>query len=252
MLGWNCRGAGDSRTVQEMERLVHTYRPKLVFLSETRQNKVVVENLRWRLGLKHVVTFHEPGKGGGLALFWDESVEVELNKIGNRIIDVIVHDLPKGIKWRCTFVYGEPRRELRHVFWDLLGRLRREWTGSWLCCGDFNEVLTNEEHYGSRERSSTQMELFRECLDVCNLVDLGFSGPKFTWSNRQDAQCNVHCRLDRGVANSAFSTMFPSCAVENVITTSSDHYAVHMQLVAKPLGRNVGPVGHSFRYEAAW
>jgi hypothetical protein len=24
------------------------------------------------------------------------------------------------------------------------------------------------------------MELFCDCLDACNLVDLGFSGPKFT------------------------------------------------------------------------
>lgn len=101
---WNCRGLGDPRTVQELVRLVQANRPKLLFLCETRQNKSVVENLRWRLGLKHVVSFHEPGKGGGLALFWDESVEVELFKIGSRAIDVIVHDLPKGIKWRSTFV----------------------------------------------------------------------------------------------------------------------------------------------------
>jgi hypothetical protein len=75
-----------------------------VFLCETRRNNVIVERLRWILGLKHCVAHHEPGKGGGLALFWDESIEVELNKIGGRIIDVIVHDMPKGIKWRCTFV----------------------------------------------------------------------------------------------------------------------------------------------------
>jgi hypothetical protein len=83
---------------------VHTHRPKFVFLCETRRNNVIVERLRWVLGLKHCVAHHEPGKGGGLALFWDESIEVELNKIGGRIIDVIVHDMPKGIKWRCTFV----------------------------------------------------------------------------------------------------------------------------------------------------
>ena len=97
-MGWNCRGVGDPRTVQELERLVHNHRPQLVFLSETRQRKDVVEGLRWRLGLKHVVSFKEEGKGGGLALFWHEDLEVELFKINSRIIDVIIHDIKKGIK----------------------------------------------------------------------------------------------------------------------------------------------------------
>jgi AmiR/NasT family two-component response regulator len=68
-LAWNPRGVGDSRTVQDLERLVHTHKPQLVFLSETKKRTDVVESLRWRLGLKHVVTFYEEGKGRGLALF---------------------------------------------------------------------------------------------------------------------------------------------------------------------------------------
>jgi hypothetical protein len=80
IMGWNCRGLGQAATIQELERLVHTHKPKLLFLSETRQKKEYVEGLRWRLGLKHVVTFSEEGKGGGLALFWDESICVELFK----------------------------------------------------------------------------------------------------------------------------------------------------------------------------
>jgi hypothetical protein len=35
-----------------------------MFLSEARQRKEVVEGLIWRLGLKHVISFHEEGKGG--------------------------------------------------------------------------------------------------------------------------------------------------------------------------------------------
>ncbi|PNT75815.1 hypothetical protein BRADI_1g38244v3 [Brachypodium distachyon] len=69
ILAWNYRGIGQPRTVQELVRLVHSHRPKLVFLSETRQRRDVVENLRWRLGLKNVISFPGVGKGGGLALF---------------------------------------------------------------------------------------------------------------------------------------------------------------------------------------
>jgi hypothetical protein len=68
--------------------------------------------------------------------------------------------------------------------------------------------------------------LFRECLEDCGLVDVGFTGPKYTWTNKQDANSNVRVRLDCAVANGAFMDMFDNYRVENVITTSSDHLAV--------------------------
>lgn len=100
ILCWNCRGIGQPRTVQDLCRLVSVHHPKLVFLCETRQKQEKVESLRWRLGLKNVLCHSEQGKGGGVALFWDESLVVDLVKIGSCLIDVIISDLPFGIKWR--------------------------------------------------------------------------------------------------------------------------------------------------------
>ncbi|KAM0841990.1 hypothetical protein ACQ4PT_058650 [Festuca glaucescens] len=102
------------------------------------------------------------------------------------------------------------------------------------------------------DRSEAQMVLFRECLDACNLADLGFVGPKFTWSNRQDAQCNIRVRLDRAVANESFSCLFQECSVENIITTSSDHYAILVSLCAGDPHLTRSPVQQGFRYEAMW
>ena len=53
---------------------------------------------------------------------------------------------------------------------------------SWICAGDFNELLKSHEKLGSRLRPYGQMEKFREVLDEWGLLDLGFSGNKFTWS----------------------------------------------------------------------
>lgn len=47
------------------------------------------------------------GKGGGIALLWDESIKVELKSYNVRHIDVLITE-SDGERWRGTFVYGEP------------------------------------------------------------------------------------------------------------------------------------------------
>jgi hypothetical protein len=46
------------------------------------------------------------------------------------------------------------------------------------------------------------MEDFQRILEDCLLSDLGFSRPKFTWSNERDDEAFTQERLDRVVANS--------------------------------------------------
>ena len=158
------------------------------------------QNFMWSLGYAGSFAVSSVGLSGGLALFCLPQYTVSLKGFNSHCIDVAISSNNEA-PWRATFVYGEPRRDLRHEFWALLRSLRTEWEGPWMCCGDFNEELCQDEHLGVRDRSDTRMNLFRDCLDDCGLVDLGFSGPKFTWNNRQSADAHVKVRLDRAVAN---------------------------------------------------
>ena len=44
----------------------------------------------------------------------------------------------------------------------------------WLCFGDFNEVLHVEEHNGIGQRSQAQIQGFRDAVDICGLIDIGY------------------------------------------------------------------------------
>ncbi|PNT64024.1 hypothetical protein BRADI_4g23647v3 [Brachypodium distachyon] len=77
-LAWNCLGVGNRRTVQELLALARASHPKLVFLCETRQSEEDVKKLRWRLGLRGCEAVSSEGYSGGLALFWDESIQVQI------------------------------------------------------------------------------------------------------------------------------------------------------------------------------
>ena len=44
---------------------------------------------------------------------------------------------------------------------------------------DFNEIVKSDEKLGWLERDARQMEMFRECLSECGLIDFGFCGAAF-------------------------------------------------------------------------
>lgn len=153
-------------------------------------------------------------------------------------------------RWRA--LYGEPKTEQRHNFWDLLRFVRSKWSGPWICARDFNEALSRNEHLSRGDRGENQIRLFRECPEDCDLVDLGFSGPKYTWNNRQEGNSNVKVRLDRAVANGQFIQLFDDYHVENIITSSSDHYAILISINSDSGHNDKSNFDHNFRYEAMW
>jgi hypothetical protein len=79
---------GQPRIVQELIRLVQKFGPSIVFVSEVRQNKTIIQSLCSHLGLKNCLPVCLDGKGGGLALYWKEDIQVCLVNFGVHHIDV--------------------------------------------------------------------------------------------------------------------------------------------------------------------
>lgn len=104
------------------------------------------------------------GKSGGLVLFWASECCVHLQSLCKNFIDMhIKEEEESGVFWRASFVYGEPKLERMHIFWNRLHFLRAQWEGPWVCIGDFNELSSSDEHLGPTVRGETQMHLFIEC-----------------------------------------------------------------------------------------
>ena len=78
--------------------------------------------------------------------------------------------------------------------WNLLRDLRGRFDLPWQCASNFNELLKTHEKLGGRLRPNGQMQNFREALDECGLLDLGFVGNKFTWYKNylNSVMCRYH------------------------------------------------------------
>lgn len=82
------------------------------------------------------------------------------------------------------------------------------------------------------------MEGFREAVDVCGFVDLGYIGLPYTWDNRQQDGANVKVRLDRGLANGDFLNLFQSVEVWHIQTAESDHCCLLLECLKGEHRRN--------------
>lgn len=119
-------------------------------------------------------------------------------------------------KWKMTGFYGSPESRNRNESWRLLQDLDKDQSLSWLVCGDFNEIIYSYEKKEGALRNEKRMEEFQRMLSDCQLEDLGFEGPWFTWEQGILSHNNIREKLDRGVAKSAWWINFPNVVVRHL------------------------------------
>ena len=152
-LGWNYLGLGKPRSVRELRKLVQRWKPKIVFLSETKMKKYRMEREKFKIGLLNGLIVPSVGKSGGLAMLWSRDIKVEIQAYSRNHIDAVLTDPDSNFKWRITDFYRNPETHCRKESWDLLRSLNQKYQLPWLCFGDFNEIVSMEEKFGGVQRS---------------------------------------------------------------------------------------------------
>lgn len=92
------------------------------------------------------------------------------------------------------------------------------------------------------------MESFRRTLEVCQLIDIGYSGTWFTWKRGNLPKTNIQERLDRGVAIADWISMFSEVKVQHLVHTFSDHCPILINTKKD----DERPMSISFKFEAWW
>lgn len=81
------------------------------------------------------------------------------------------------------------------------------------------------------------MNIGGQTLSNVNLMDLGFEGHPFTWSNGREGSANIHARLDRALGNPGFQNRFSPIKITHLPRFRSDHAVILIHLEAS-LGRD--------------
>lgn len=157
------------------------------------------------------------GRGGGIALLWKNQLKLSIIHFSKSPIYAEVK-IEKEINetWFLTGIYGQPKAAKRHETLSLIRPISVPPDQSWLLMGDFNEIPHIGEKRGGRVRLEKQMADFRVVMQDCELTDIGFRGPQFTWWNGRENNNNISERLDRFIANMKWRSSFPMIVVEHI------------------------------------
>ncbi|KAK2658543.1 hypothetical protein Ddye_005076 [Dipteronia dyeriana] len=198
IFAWNARGLGSSRAFNTLRYHKQEVKPKVMFLIETRCGHDKMEKWHVSPGYKGKLMIDCQGKSGGLCMFWDSRTNINLMSYSQTHIDVCI--LRDGSqRWRFMGFYGNPDHSQRYHSWTLLKRLAGMVDLSWVCMGDFNEIMFDSEKCGGLPKNWRELVSFREAVEECNLMDMGYRCPRFTWSNKREGSATIMERLDRGL-----------------------------------------------------
>jgi hypothetical protein len=147
-------------------------------------------------------------RAGGLALLWNNcNFDIEINNHDFNYIDFLINSHNKV--WRAIGIYGYSTHHSKFLTCKLINDLSQTSNNqNWLIFGDFNIVLNSDEKVGGNSIDYNITNSFRNTIDMCNLNDLGFTGPKYTWHNRQQDGDYIQARLDRFLATSNWMNCF--------------------------------------------
>ena len=185
-------------------------------------------------------------QGGGLVLLWRSDFDLTVVNSSLNYIDAVIN-AGKENPWRFTGFYGYPETHKHSESWNVLRALNHFFPLRWLCVGDFNEIVKPHEKLGGRARPENRMRDFRDVLDECSFVDLGYVGQKYTWNKRLAGGITVWERLDRAVANTQWLSLFPGSSVTHLDSA----FSYHKPLIIHPDGIPIKKL-RPWRFEQVW
>ena len=189
------------------------------------------------------------GLSGGLWLLWnDDKVSVEELAKTEQEIHIEVKVYASNLSWIFFAIYASPRNEDRCVLWNNLTKVTELHNKLWVMAGNFNEPLLDEDKFGGMGVNVNRSLAFKDCLDSCNMVDMGFAGPRYTWTNKRDISNLILERIDRYFMNPVWCVLYPNAKVTHLPRCHSDHCPMLMEAFpTNPLATN-----KPFRFQEFW
>lgn len=247
LLNWNVRGLNQPSRRDTVKEMVQSTRATIVCLQETKLEVVDDTLVTQTLGRKFARNYSylpaSETRGGILIAASDAYFSFVSTAATQNTLTVQIKILHEGEEWLLTNVYGPQRKQLKLLFIEELKNLQPRAADPWLLTGDFNLIYKTSDKNNNRV-DRTLMQKFKDALDHLELKELHLHGWKYTWTNGQNRP--MMTRIDRLFCTDRWEEKFPTCHLQAIVSTLSDHCPLMLQ------GETEITCYKGFRFESYW
>ncbi|KAG6469541.1 hypothetical protein ZIOFF_070470 [Zingiber officinale] len=233
---WNVRGFGNLATQRRALFLRRHHHLSFLAVLEPMVD-LDCRYMARRMGFEEVVS----NKSGKVWFFWDSTIACKVLFDHDQFLHLELSSQLFPSSMIVTVVYAKYTRLERSLLWESLEELRPEGDRLWLVGGDFNVISSMEEHSAGVLARPGAMEDFNNFIMLAGLVDAGFVGDRYTWTNNR-----VWKRLDRVLLSPSWGSLDFTVRVEHLSRAASDHCPLLVEFPGFQKPRA------SFRFQRMW
>ena len=173
-LGWNCRGICNASIVRALKAQIKGSKPDIAFLCETKANLIRMDFVKSSIGFDESIVVESKGSVGGLCMMWKAGIFAHCIEFNKNLIAIRVSD--PICDWIMVGFYGPPYPAKKKEAWENLSALLNSFQGPWICLGDFNFIINENESSNKKSGESSAPNYLKELMLEFGAIDLGFLG----------------------------------------------------------------------------
>ncbi|XP_021731517.1 uncharacterized protein LOC110698406 [Chenopodium quinoa] len=160
---------------------------------------------------------------GRIWIGWkNDRLTLQVLSVNEKYVHCIISskDFQKEIS--CTFVYGLHSIHDRKDLWAGIRGLHTP-NLPWLCAGDFNSILHTDDKLNGTEVTNYEIRDFRQFIDYMEFLEIKSKGFFYSWSNKVKLGLRTCTRIDRGLVNQNWLTLYAHVEAIYLASSLSDH-----------------------------
>lgn len=245
---WNCRGVSGRDTSARIKHMMKSINPIFFCIVETRANSARLDSFSAKLDRNWAwAAIEADGYSGGIIVTWQRDIGMVTPIVKSRYALHLVITNSKNESWILSTIYNPSRIQNQYSVWQELSDLASI-NLPWILIGDFNSIVSlNELRGGSHLYYRRKARVFSDFIIANNLLEVNFSGSKFTWCNNQAGIARKWALLDRCLLNPCCSALFETYFIKHLPRLFSDHAPLLLTLSPRIFNRK-----KIFRFDNFW
>ncbi|GJR25123.1 RNA-directed DNA polymerase, eukaryota [Tanacetum coccineum] len=242
IMGYNMEGCLAQKAKKDwVKELCVTNKVNFLSLQETKMETIEEFNIKTCWGNFSFDYVYSPSVGysGGILCVWDPRLFLKANStISDYFVMIRGEWIPNGKKLLIICIYAPQELSEKKLLWDYLNLVINNWSGEVVIMGDFNEVRTQSERFGSIFNVQSA-NAFNSFILTTGLEEVHLGGCSFTWCHKS---ANKMSKLDRFLISEGLMSSCP-----NISATTLDRYlSDHRPILLRESHVDYGPIPFCF------